>query len=195
MTDVARIGGAAGSGSAGLPGVATGAPASLVSEVSGLAQLVTSLEHDGRSGWKTTEFWASITTWLLPILTLIWHRDLTSLAVPLAVVAAAAAQAVYTISRAITKKGHAAAIASMAAASPALLAAAPPPAALPPVPPAASAPVPAAAPASVPAAVPPAASAAAPPPAAVAGPASAPVAGSAIPPPSAPASSGVGGQP
>ncbi|HEY6478440.1 MAG TPA: hypothetical protein VIZ00_00330 [Streptosporangiaceae bacterium] len=159
MTGVARIWGAAGSGAAGsgaigLPGVAAAAPAGLVSEVSGLAQLVTSLEHDGRSGWKTTEFWASITTWLLPILTLIWHRDLTSLAVPLAVVAAAGAQAVYTISRAITKKGHAAAIASMAAANPALLAAVPPPAVLPPPPAAAPAPVPPAGPAPVPPAAP-----------------------------------------
>jgi hypothetical protein len=122
---------------------AAGAPPSLVSEVSGLAQLITSLEHDGRSGWRTTEFWASITTWLLPILTLIWHRDLTSLAVPLSVIAAAAAQAVYTISRAITKKGHAAAVASVAAASPALLAAVTPPVA---PPAAAPAPAPAAAP-------------------------------------------------
>jgi hypothetical protein len=124
-------------------GGAAGAPPSLVSEVSGLAHLITSLEHDGRSGWKTTEFWASITTWLLPILTLIWHRDLTSLAVPLSVIAAAAAQAVYTISRAITKKGHATAVASVAAASPALLAAVAPPA--PPVAPPAAAPAAAAA--------------------------------------------------
>jgi hypothetical protein len=120
---------------------APGVPAGLVSEVSGLAQLITSLEHDGRSGWKTTEFWASITTWLLPILTLIFHRDLTSLAVPLSVIAAAAAQAVYTISRAITKKGHAAAVASVAAASPALLAAITPAPA--PAPPAPAPPVPA----------------------------------------------------
>ena len=127
MTAVAPAAGAA--GPADVPAAAAVTPGSLVSEVSGLAKLISSLEHDGRSGWKTTEFWASITTWLLPILTLIWHRDLTSLAVPLAVVAAAAAQAVYTISRAITKKGHAAAIASMAAASPALLAAAAAPAA------------------------------------------------------------------
>jgi hypothetical protein len=118
-----------GTGRVDILGAAAADPGSLVSEVSGLAQLVSSIEHDGRSGWKTTEFWVSITTWLLPILTLIWHRDLSSLAVPLAVVAAGAAQAVYTISRAITKKGHAAAIASMATASPAMLAAVSPAAA------------------------------------------------------------------
>jgi hypothetical protein len=116
VTDAARIGAAAGSGRTGVP-AAAGTPGGLAAELSGLPQLVSSLEHDGRSGWKTTEFWASITTWLLPILALIWHRDLSSLAVPLAVVAAAAAQAVYTISRSITKKGHATAIASMAAAA------------------------------------------------------------------------------
>ncbi|HMH90766.1 MAG TPA: hypothetical protein VK586_06725 [Streptosporangiaceae bacterium] len=131
MTDVARIGAAAGSGRADVPGAAAATPGSLVTEVSGLPQLVRSLEHDGRSGWKTTEFWVSITTWLLPILTLIWHRDLSSLAVPLAVVAAGAAQAVYTISRAVAKKGHATAIASLAAASPAMLAVAQPAAAPP----------------------------------------------------------------
>jgi hypothetical protein len=126
VTDVAEIGAAAGSGRAEFPAAAAATPGSLVSAVSGLGQLVSSLEHDGRSGWKTTEFWVSITTWLLPIFTLIWHRDLSSLAVPLAVVAAGAAQAVYTISRAIAKKGHATAIASLVAASPAMLAVAPP---------------------------------------------------------------------
>jgi hypothetical protein len=90
---------------------------SVVADLTGLGQLIGSIDHDGRTGWKTTEFWASITTWLLPILTLIFHRDLSSLAVPLSVVAAGAAQAAYTISRAITKKGHATAIASMAATS------------------------------------------------------------------------------
>jgi trimeric autotransporter adhesin len=114
-------GAASGSGPANAPAAD---PASLLAEVSGLAQLVNSVAHDGRSGWKTTEFWASITTWLLPVLTLVFHRDLSSLATPLAVVAAGAAQAVYTISRAITKKGHATALASMATASPAMLAAA-----------------------------------------------------------------------
>jgi hypothetical protein len=114
-------GAASGSGPADAP---VAGPASLLAEVSGLAQLVNSVAHDGRSGWKTTEFWASITTWLLPVLTLVFHRDLSSLATPLAVVAAGAAQAVYTISRAITKKGHATALASMATASPAMLAAA-----------------------------------------------------------------------
>jgi hypothetical protein len=114
-------GAASGSGPADAPAAG---PASLLAEVSGLAQLVNSVAHDGRSGWKTTEFWASITTWLLPVLTLVFHRDLSSLATPLAVVAAGAAQAVYTISRAITKKGHATALASMATASPAMLAAA-----------------------------------------------------------------------
>jgi hypothetical protein len=90
---------------------------SVVADLTGLGQLIGSIDHDGRTGWKTTEFWASITTWLLPILTLIFHRDLSSLAVPLSVVAAGAAQAAYTISRAITKKGHATAVASMAATS------------------------------------------------------------------------------
>jgi hypothetical protein len=101
------------------------APAvSAVSELTGLGQLIGSIGHDGRTGWKTTEFWASITTWLLPILTLVFHRDLSSLAMPLAVIAAGGAQAAYTISRAITKKGHATAVASMAA-GPAMMSAAP----------------------------------------------------------------------
>jgi hypothetical protein len=111
-----------GSGLAGVPAAGTASAGGLVSDVSGLAQLVASIDHDGRSGWRTTEFWVSVSTWLLPILTLVWHHDLSSLAVPLAVIAAAAAQAAYTISRAITKKGHATAVASIAMAAPAMLA-------------------------------------------------------------------------
>jgi hypothetical protein len=61
---------------------------------------------------RTTEFWVAVTTWLLPILTLIFHENLSNLAVPLATLAAGFANGAYAISRSIVKSGHAAAVAT-----------------------------------------------------------------------------------
>jgi hypothetical protein len=76
-------------------------------------QVISALTVDARSGYRTTEFWIAITTWMLPILALIFHRDLSSLAMPLSAVAAGGANAAYSVSRAVTKNGHSKAIAAV----------------------------------------------------------------------------------
>lgn len=78
-------------------------------------QLAAALSKENFQGFRTTEFYVVILTWLLPLATLIWHRDFSSLAVPLATVAAGIANAAYAISRAMTKSGRAKAIAAVAA--------------------------------------------------------------------------------
>jgi hypothetical protein len=65
-----------------------------------------------RRGYRTTEFWLTIAIWILPILMLIFHKNLSSLAVPLATLAAGIANSAYTISRALIKNGHANAVTS-----------------------------------------------------------------------------------
>lgn len=87
------------------------APAGVLST----ADAISAMSHDARSGWRTTEFWLAITTWLLPILALVFHRDLSSLAMPLAAVGAGVANAAYSVSRAIAKNGHAQAVATVVA--------------------------------------------------------------------------------
>ena len=88
----------------------TGGPA-----VYDVEQLVEALSKENFKGFRTTEFYVVILTWLLPLATLIWHRDFSSLAVPLSTLAAGIANAAYAISRAVTKSGRAKAIATIAA--------------------------------------------------------------------------------
>jgi len=85
------------------------------SAVSDIEQLVGALSKESLGGFRTTEFYVVILTWLLPLATLIWHRDFSSLAVPLSTLAAGIANAAYAISRAMTKSGRANAIAAIAA--------------------------------------------------------------------------------
>jgi len=88
----------------------TGGPA-----VYDVEQLVEALSKENFKGFRTTEFYVVILTWLLPLATLIWHRDFSSLAVPLSTLAAGIANAAYAISRAVTKSGRAKAIATITA--------------------------------------------------------------------------------
>lgn len=74
--------------------------------------VIATLDADVRRGYRTTEFWVAISTWLLPILALFLHKDLSSLAVPLATLAAGIANGLYAVSRALTKSGHAQALAA-----------------------------------------------------------------------------------
>lgn len=67
---------------------------------------IAALPTDFRNGWRTSEFWVAIATWLLPLLTVVLHKDLSNLAVPLASLAAGLANGAYAISRAITKSSH-----------------------------------------------------------------------------------------
>jgi hypothetical protein len=83
------------------------------SAVSDIEQLVGALSKEGFGGFRTTEFYVVILTWLLPLATLIWHRDFSSLAVPLSTLAAGIANAAYAISRAMTKSGRAQAVAAI----------------------------------------------------------------------------------
>ena len=85
------------------------------SGVSDVEQLIGALSKEGLGGFRTTEFYVVILTWLLPLATLIWHRDFSSLAVPLSTLAAGIANAAYAISRAMTKSGRANAVAAFAA--------------------------------------------------------------------------------
>jgi hypothetical protein len=77
-------------------------------------QTMQTLEASFRSGPRTTEFYMAVAMWVLPVLTLIFHTDLSSLAVPLATIAAGIANAAYVISRAITKHSHVNAMANVA---------------------------------------------------------------------------------
>ena len=81
------------------------------------AQTIQSLDAAFRRGPQTSEFYLAIATWVLPILTLIWHKDLSSLAVPLSAVAAGIANGAYAISRAVTKNSHASAVAAVGTAA------------------------------------------------------------------------------
>jgi hypothetical protein len=85
------------------------------SAVSDIEQLIGALSKESLGGFRTTEFYVVILTWLLPLATLIWHRDFSSLAVPLSTLAAGIANAAYAISRAMTKSGRAKAVAAIAA--------------------------------------------------------------------------------
>jgi hypothetical protein len=85
------------------------------SAVDEVEQLVEALSKENFKGLRTTEFYVVILTWLLPVATLIWHRDFSSLAVPLSTLAAGIANAAYAISRAMTKSGRARAIAAITA--------------------------------------------------------------------------------
>jgi hypothetical protein len=85
------------------------------SAASDLEQVIGALSKEGLGGFRTTEFYVVILTWLLPLATLIWHRDFSSLAVPLSTLAAGIANAAYAISRAMTKSGRANAVAAIAA--------------------------------------------------------------------------------
>jgi hypothetical protein len=85
------------------------------SAVYDVGQLVEALSKENFRGFRTTEFYVVILTWLLPLATLIWHRDFSSLAVPLSTLAAGIANAAYAISRAVTKSGRAKAIATITA--------------------------------------------------------------------------------
>ena len=78
-------------------------------------QLVEALGKENFKGFRTTEFYVVMLTWLLPLATLIWHRDFSSLAVPLSTLAAGVANAAYAISRAVTKNGRAKAVAAIVA--------------------------------------------------------------------------------
>jgi hypothetical protein len=83
--------------------------------VTDIEQLVDALGKENFNGFRTTEFYVVILTWLLPLVTLIWHRDFSSLAVPLSTLAAGIANAAYAISRAMTKSGRAKAVAAISA--------------------------------------------------------------------------------
>jgi hypothetical protein len=83
---------------------------SAASDIEGLIGAIT---KEGLGGFRTTEFYVVILTWLLPLATLIWHRDFSSLAVPLSALAAGIANAAYAISRAMTKSGRAKAVAAI----------------------------------------------------------------------------------
>jgi hypothetical protein len=90
----------------------SGAAAPAVSDIEGL---IAALSKESLGGFRTTEFYVVILTWLLPLATLIWHRDFSSLAVPLSTLAAGIANAAYAISRAMTKSGRAKAVAAITA--------------------------------------------------------------------------------
>jgi hypothetical protein len=85
------------------------------SAVSDIEQLIGVLSKESLGGFRTTEFYVVILTWLLLLSTLIWHRDFSSLVVPIATLAAGIASAAYAISRAITKSGRAKAVAAIMA--------------------------------------------------------------------------------
>ncbi len=95
-------------GPASAPRSGAGGPA--VSDIEGL---IGALSKESLGGFRTTEFYVVILTWLLPLATLIWHRDFSSLAVPLSTLAAGIANAAYAISRAVTKSGRAKAVAAI----------------------------------------------------------------------------------
>jgi hypothetical protein len=88
----------------------SGAVGSAASDIEGL---IGAISKEGFGGFRTTEFYVVILTWLLPLATLIWHRDFSSLAVPLSTLAAGIANGAYAISRAMTKSGRARAVAAI----------------------------------------------------------------------------------
>jgi len=73
--------------------------------------------QDPEPGFRTTEFWVTILTLLLPLATLIWHQDFSSQIQSLAVVAAGLASAIYAVARSVRKastdKSRAAAVAAV----------------------------------------------------------------------------------
>jgi len=74
------------------------------------AQVIASINAGLRRGPRTTEFWLTLSTWILPILTIILHQNLGSLAVPLATFVTGIANAAYAISRSLTKTGSLSAV-------------------------------------------------------------------------------------
>lgn len=72
-----------------------------------------------KPGYLTTEFWATILTLLLPVLTLIFHKDFSGQTQAFAAAAAGVATAVYSLSRSFAKSGQAKANAAVASAGPA----------------------------------------------------------------------------
>jgi hypothetical protein len=70
---------------------------------------------DPKAGVFTTEFWATVVTLLLPVLALIFHRDLSGQVQAIAAAAAGVAIAVYSLSRALTKSAQLKASAMQAA--------------------------------------------------------------------------------
>jgi hypothetical protein len=76
-------------------------------------QTMQALDASFRSGPRTTEFYMAVAMWVLPILTLIFHTNLSSLAVPLATIAAGVANGAYVISRAVTKNSQVNAMATV----------------------------------------------------------------------------------
>ena len=59
--------------------------------------------QDPEPGFRTTEFWVTILTLLMPLATLIWHQDFSSQIQSLAIVAAGLASAFYAAARSLRK--------------------------------------------------------------------------------------------
>lgn len=60
-----------------------------------------------RTGLRTTEFWITLLTALLPALTIVFHRDFTTQVQTWATVAAGIATAVYVVTRGFVKTRYA----------------------------------------------------------------------------------------
>jgi hypothetical protein len=63
--------------------------------------------QEPKPGFQTTEFWVVILTAMLPLFTLIFHKDFTSEVQTWAAVAAGLATVIYTISRSFVKSAYA----------------------------------------------------------------------------------------
>jgi hypothetical protein len=61
------------------------------------------IQTEPKAGLQTTEFWVTVVTLLLPVLTLIFHKDFSNQVEAIATVAAAIATAAYSVSRALAK--------------------------------------------------------------------------------------------
>jgi len=64
------------------------------------------IQERPKNGLLTTEFWVTVVTLLLPLGTLVLHRDLSDYVQVIAFAASAVATAAYAISRALAKSGQ-----------------------------------------------------------------------------------------
>lgn len=60
-----------------------------------------------KPGFQTSEFWATLLTGLLPVFTLIFHRDFAPYVPAIATGLSIIAGMVYTLGRSMVKKAHA----------------------------------------------------------------------------------------
>ncbi len=77
-----------------------------VSEVEKLIEALGGL-MDPKTGYRTTEFWVTVLTHVAWVVAVVFHRDLSNYVPAAAVLAAAIATAVYSVSRGQVKSAHA----------------------------------------------------------------------------------------